>query len=197
MASEPRAHALSNDLSPAVPEAFADVQAPSAFRPDQVERALFEIQSEQRPLVGAVAGGIAGMIGAIVWAAVTVVMMVQIGWLAIGIGAMVGAAVRWAGRGTTRTFGVIGGGLALASVVIGNFLSLLGIGAGAMEVSYLDMITMFDYSQSLALMADAFSPMDLVFYAFAIWTGYQFSFREVTEEEIHGRLSAEGMAPAR
>lgn len=36
-------------------------------------------------------------------------------------------------------------------------------------------------------------PMDLLFYALAIWQGYQCSIRSITSEEIHDRLAAEGM----
>lgn len=197
MASEQSNPALSPELSPAMPEAIGEVQAPAEFRPDQVERALFEIQSEQRLLVGTIAGAIAGTIGAIVWAVVTVVTMSQLGLLAVGIGLLVGAAVRWGGRGTTQTFGIVGGAIALISVVAGNFLSLLGLWAGAEGISYLEAASSFPYSHSLALMAATFSPIDLLFYGIAVWEGYRFSIREVTPEEIRERLAADGVTPAR
>lgn len=197
MAGEPSTHALSTDVPSASPEAIAETPTSAEFRPDQVERALFEIQSEQRLLFGSVAGAIAGAIGAIIWAVVTVVTSFQIGWLAVGIGCLVGAAVRWAGRGTTQTFGIVGAGLALVSVVAGNFLSILGLLAGEFEVSYLEMAARFDYSQSLAVMAATFSPIDLLFYGIAVWEGYRFSIREVTAHEIRERLTAEGVTPQR
>jgi hypothetical protein len=34
------------------------------------------------------------------------------------------------------------------------------------------------------VMMDAFSPMDLLFYGIAIYEGYKFSFRQITEEEL-------------
>lgn len=197
MASEQSNPALSTDVAPALPESLAEAQAPPEFRPDQVERALFEIQSEQRLLMGAIAGVIAGTVGAIVWAVVTVVTMFQIGWLAVAIGFLVGAAVRWAGRGTTQAFGVVGAALALVSVLAGNFLSSLGLLAGELEVSYFEIAARFDYSQTLNLMAATFSPIDLLFYGIAVWEGYRFSIREVTDDEIRERLSAEGVTPAR
>jgi hypothetical protein len=167
----------------------------SDYQPDQVERVRYEIQSEQNLVLGAAAGIAAGLVGALIWAAVTVATGYQIGWLAIGIGFLVGAAVRWAGRGTTQTFGVVGGVLSLLSVLAGNFLSLLGLLAGMLGLSYAEVVTQFDYSNTLTWLIDSFSPIDLLFYGIAIWQGYQVSIREVTTEEIRERLASQGVVP--
>jgi hypothetical protein len=42
-------------------------------------------------------------------------------------------------------------------------------------------------------MKDSFSPMELLFYGIAIYEGYNFSFRKITEEEIIAN-TAEGRA---
>lgn len=41
-----------------------------------------------------------------------------------------------------------------------------------------------DYSYLLDLMTETFSIMDLVFYGIAIYEGYRFSFRLITEKSI-------------
>jgi hypothetical protein len=41
-----------------------------------------------------------------------------------------------------------------------------------------------DYSLVPQIMIDSFSPMDILFYGFALYEGYKFSFREITEGEI-------------
>ena len=202
MASDQSAHALSSDVPVTAvdaPEQTLELpeqtRTTASFPPDQVERCLFEVRSEQSLLRGAVVGAVAGAVGAFLWAAITVATMFQIGWLAVGIGFLVGAGVRWGGRGVTTAFGVVGAAIALISVVAGNFLSLLGILAGEVNASYLEIATQFDYSQSLALMAATFSPIDLLFYGIAVWEGYRFSIREITGEEIHDRLVADGVTP--
>ena len=200
MASERFSGALSPEAPYAAPidaEVPVEGEAAPEFQPDQVERALFEIQNDQHLMLGAAAGAIAGAIGATIWAAVTIATGFQIGWLAVGIGFLVGAAVRGVGRGTTSAFGIVGAVLALVSVAAGNFLSVLGLFAGELEISYFEMATRFDYSQSFAIMAATFSPMDLLFYGIAVWEGYRFSIREVTPEEIRERLAADGVSPAR
>lgn len=195
MASEPSTAAVSS----ALPNVATGAAVPTAdqYRPDQVERALFEIRCEQNLMLGAVAGVIAGAVGALLWAVVTVATMFEIGWLAVGIGFMVGAAVRWAGRGTTQSFGVVGAAIALASVLAGKFLTILGLFAVAGGMSYLQAVTQFDYSITLTVMAGDFSPIDLLFYGIAIWEGYRISIREITGDEIHERLAGDGVAPFR
>lgn len=133
MPSEESTAVFSTESSLISPEAA--VQTPAEYRPGQVERALFGIQSEQNLVLGTFAGVIAGAVGAAVCTVVTVATMFQIGWLAVGTGFLVGAAVRWAGRGTTQAFGVVGAAIALTSVLAGIFFSILGLHAGALGIS--------------------------------------------------------------
>lgn len=195
MASDQTVPALATDGADTAPE--SDIEMTSGYRRDQVERALFEIQSEQNLVTGTVAGVVAGAVGAAIWTVVTVVTTLQIGWLAVGIGCLVGAAVRWGGRGTTQVFGIVGAVLALVSVLVGNFVSMMGLWAAELELSYVQMAMQFDYSQTFPIMAASFSPTDLLFYGIAVWEGYRFSIRQITDEEIHERLAEEGAAPAR
>ncbi len=72
----------------------------------------------------AFAGGAgAAVLGAVLWAFITVMTTFQIGWMAIGVGALVGFAVKFFGRGTEQTYGFAGAGLALFGCVIGNLMA--------------------------------------------------------------------------
>lgn len=188
MAGEQPLDARATDVAHDAPESPEHV---GEYTSDQMERALYEFESEQNLMLGTVAGAIAGAVGAILWAIVTVITEFQIGLLAVAIGFLVGAAVRWAGRGTTQVFGVVGAILALVSILAGNFLSLLGLLAAGQGIPFLEMAAQFDYSQTFALMAAAFSPIDLLFYGIAVWEGYRFSIREITVDELRARLDGE------
>ena len=61
---------------------------------------------EKKPLVGALAGLVAAITGAIVWAILTVTTECQIGWMALGVGALVGFALRIGNGG--KLFGIMG-----------------------------------------------------------------------------------------
>ncbi len=79
---------------------------------------------------------------------------------------------------------MLGAVLALAGCLLGNFLTLLGMAAEQEGFGYIEILQVVDYSLVPAVMMESFSPMDLVFYGIAIYEGYRFSFRHVSEEDL-------------
>ncbi|AIY14106.1 MULTISPECIES: hypothetical protein [Cellulophaga] len=145
---------------------------------------LAKIKAEQN-LPAAIFGGIcAGIIGALLWAVITTATGYQIGFMAIGIGAMVGLATGYFGKGIDLTFGLLGGVIALLSCVLGNFFSIIGAIATYEELGYLETLVLFDYAQAIPIMSETFSPMDILFYAIATFEGYKYAFRKLTEKEL-------------
>ena len=146
-----------------------------------VQRAIERLRSQQNLVAGLVAGAVAALIGAVIWAVVTDVTGYQIGFMAIGVGFIVGYAVRVAGKGIDQSFGVMGAVLALLGCVVGNAFAVIGIVANQQNIPYSELV---DLSTIANLMQLTFSPMDLVFYAIAIYEGYKLSFRQVTQDDI-------------
>ncbi len=122
-----------------------------------------------------VAGLIASLVGAAIWAGITVATEYQIGYIAIAIGFIVGFAVRFAGRGYTTPFGVIGAVFALLGCVVGNILSMIGFISIEFDIGFFQLLQEFDYSLLPELMQETFHPMDLLFYAIALWAGFKYS----------------------
>jgi len=151
---------------------------------DRLQRFNEQLRLEQNLPLGVVAGLVAALVGATLWAIITVTTKFQIGYMAVAVGLMVGFSVRFAGKGLDQSFGIVGAVLAFLGCVLGNWLSTVGFIADAEELSYLDVLFGIDYSLFPEIMAQTFSPMDLLFYGIAIYEGYKFSFREVTEEEV-------------
>ena len=120
-------------------------------------------------------GLVAALIGAVIWAAITVAIEYQIGWMAVGVGCLVGFTVRWFGKGTTSLYGYIGGGLALLGCVLGNAFSILGFVCKQADIGLFRVLEIVDLSVLPGAMAQSFSPMDLLFYGIAIYEGYKFS----------------------
>lgn len=143
-----------------------------------------QLRLEQNLPLGFAGGTAAAIVGAIVWAIITVATGYQIGWIAMGVGFIVGYSVRYLGKGMDPIFGIMGGALALFGCLLGNFFSLIGITANQEGMPYLDLLSNIDYSLIPEIMIDTFSPMDLLFYGIAAYEGYKFSFRQITEQEI-------------
>jgi hypothetical protein len=121
------------------------------------------------------AGLAAAAVGAGLWALVTVLTGYQIGWMAIGVGFLVGLAVRLAGKGTTATFQVLGAALALGGCLAGNLLTICVIAAGKLGISLTQMIFGLTPDFVVDTMSATFSPIDLLFYGLAVYAGYKYS----------------------
>lgn len=72
---------------------------------------------------GAVAGSIAAIVGALVWAGIVFSARVEIGYLAWGIGGLVGFAVAWASRGGGAAAAILSVLLTVASIAGGKYLA--------------------------------------------------------------------------
>lgn len=143
-----------------------------------------KLKLEQNLPMGVMAGVASCLIGAILWAMITVVTEYQIGFMAIAVGFLVGFAVRYLGKGLDQVYGFIGGFFALLGCLLGNLFSIVGFAANELGMGYLEAFTSIDLAVIPEVMAETFSPIDLVFYAIAIYEGYKFAFRPITEEEI-------------
>jgi hypothetical protein len=128
---------------------------------------------EKRLVLGGLAGLAAALAGAVIWAVVTVSTKHQIGWMAVGVGALVGFALRVGNGG--KAFGILGAFLALFGCLFGNYLSIIAFAAAQEHVGFLAMLNTADTSKVINLMWDDFLSASILFYAIAVYEGYRFS----------------------
>lgn len=152
--------------------------------PAQLKFALEQLRSQQNLVAGVLAGLVASLAGAGVWAVVTVVTGYQIGWMAVGVGFVVGVAIRTAGKGIDGVFGIVGAGLALLGCAVGNLLAVCGLVAKQENMAFIEVVSRLDLSVVQELMVTTFSPMDLLFYGIAVYEGYRFSFRQLSPQDL-------------
>jgi antitoxin component YwqK of YwqJK toxin-antitoxin module len=131
-----------------------------------------------------IGGSLTALLCAVLWAVITIAMERQIGFMAIGLGFIVGYAVQFFGAGIDPKFGYLGAGLSLLGCVIGNLFCQVGFIANAESVSYLEVLSYLNLTLTMDIIVDTFQPMDLLFYGFAIYEGYRFAFRKFSEEEL-------------
>ena len=162
------------------------------FEIDEMKYQQFinQIEGNQNLHLGIIGGLVAAVIGAAIWTAVTVVADFQIGWMAVGIGFLVGFAVRVTGKGISKSFGYVGAILALASCLAGNLFSICVIISKQEAIPFFYLLTRLNPQIIAELMKSTFSPIDLLFYGIAVYEGYRFSFKQVTEDELAGLTRA-------
>lgn len=158
--------------------------APPEMDPGTAEEILAELKESQNFPLAIVAGAVAALAGAGIWAIITAVTNYQIGWMAVGVGVLVGMAVRRAGKGLDRSFGIAGAVLSLLGCLLGNALTVYYFAAKQIEEPFLKVLTNLPFSEVLQEMKRGFSAFDLLFYAIAVYEGYRFSFRQFTQEDL-------------
>lgn len=140
----------------------------------------------QQDLVYAIVGGVsAAIVGALIWALITVSTKYQIGYMAIGVGLLVGFSVRYFGAGVDYIFGFIGGFFALIGCALGDLLAQVALIADAQSMSYFDVLTLLNLPLIGSIFEESFSGMDVVFYGIAGYEGYKFAFRDLTSQTIN------------
>lgn len=137
------------------------------------------MRSQQNLAAGSLAGLVAALAGAGVWAVVTAVTEYQIGWMAIGVGFIVGLAVRTVGKGIEPVFGIVGAVLSLAGCLLGNYLTIVWFIAADEGVAFMEVLGSLGIAAVVEIMTIAFDPMDLFFYAIAIYFGFRYSFVQI------------------
>lgn len=140
----------------------------------------------------AIIGGIlAALVSAALWAVITVATKYQIGYMAIGVGFLVGFGIRFFGSGIDKKFGFLGAVLALLGCLTGNLLSQIGFYANEQSMGFLEVLNLLDFTYIPSILVESFSPMDLLFYGIAVYAGYRFAFRQLTPALLKSLNSGE------
>lgn len=160
--------------------------APKAAQVNQfkLNAYLQEVRDNQSLGLGLLAGLAAAVVGAILWGVITVMAERQIGFMAIGVGFLVGWSVRRFGRGMGPEFAISGAVLSLLGCVLGNLFSACIFVANQMRVPLSDLLATLDWRTCAEWMKATFSPMDLLFYALAMYFGYKYSLFRIPEEKM-------------
>jgi hypothetical protein len=160
--------------------------------PSQVQYLRQRLESEQNLPLGVIAGTVASLAGAGVWAGVTIATNYQIGFMAIGIGFLVGFGVRSFGKGVSNTFGIVSAAFSILGCALGNLLTASAMVAAQEDIPFLSLIAQLNLELIQELMVAFFQPMDLLFYGIAIYYGYKLAFRQLTDQDLKQMLSAGG-----
>ena len=150
----------------------------------RLQQHLQEVRDNQNLAMGVLGGIGAAALGAWVWAMVAYYTDYQIGWMAIGVGFLVGYSVRQFGKGVDTSFGVIGAVFSLAGCLAGNLLTVCVFIAKEEGVEVTAVLSQLDFDTSVEMLVETFNPMDILFYSFALYYGYKSSFYRISDEKL-------------
>ncbi|MDQ2086461.1 hypothetical protein RBH29_08470 [Herbivorax sp. ANBcel31] len=135
------------------------------------------VYEEQSPnfFLALFGGMVTALICSALWAFISNLIQYQIGWMAVGVGFLVGISVKVLGKGKSLEFGILGASLALLSCVLGNSFSIYAQIAKFYDMSFFEVLGNADLSISIELLIESFHLMDILFYGLAIYQGFKFS----------------------
>ena len=142
------------------------------------------LAEEQNLLMGTISGLLAALLGAGIWAGVSVATEYQIGWMAVGIGFLVGLAMRYTGKGISPVFGTVSAGLSLFGCMVGNILTYTWFIADMEGMSFMEVASQLNLAVIIGLLTSTFALMDILFYGLAAYFGYKYAFRQVTQADL-------------
>lgn len=148
---------------------------PASDVPQTFETLREPVPAAENLLLGTIAGAVGMAVGTAIWVGITVATNYQIGYMAVGVGFLVGIAMRFAGRGRSQPFAVVGAGLSLLGCALGNLLTGCVLVAREFDISFGEVVANLDLDTVQGIMGAMFSPMDILFYALGAWAGWKYS----------------------
>jgi hypothetical protein len=150
----------------------------------------FEVTVSDRPaepgLSAALVGGVtAALAAALVWALITMATGYHAGWMAVGMGLLIGGAVRTTARGKGKSFGYLSAAVWILGCLLGNFLSVCAFVAGQESLSPIYVLTYIcsEPARIPGAMLATFQFLDLLFWGVGLYVAYRLSFRRIAHAE--------------
>lgn len=132
----------------------------------------------------ALIGGLsASVISAILWALISLSGF-QFGFMAIGVGALVGFVIKFYGKGIDIKYAISGSIISLFGCLLGNFLTVIEFASKELNTSFFQVFSQVPLSSIPQIMFKTMHPVDFVFYGIAIYEGYRFSTIKFTERSL-------------
>lgn len=132
-------------------------------------------EASENIVIGGVAGLVAALVGAASWAAITYFTNYQIGFMAVGIGYLVGIVMLKFGHGQSQAFGILAAVLAVAGCLIGNLLSACAFAADQLDVPMMQIVSGLTPSVAAEILQEGFSAIDALFYFLAVSAAFRAS----------------------
>jgi ABC-type transporter Mla maintaining outer membrane lipid asymmetry permease subunit MlaE len=128
-------------------------------------------------ILGLLAGIIAAVVGALIWMGITIATGYHVGYVALGVGALVGLSIRFVGNGTSLIFGIFGAVLTFLGCLGGEILTVVQLSTSP-EHGFYSVLTTVDLPQLVPHILDKTEPLMYLIYAIGIYEGYKFSIRK-------------------
>ena len=159
--------------------------------PEQVQHYMDLLRSRQHLPMAILGGALGAALGAAAWLAVTALTGVQVGWMAVVAGILVGVLVRAFGHGIDMSFGIAGVILTIVCILAADLLSGCALVAHvSKDAGFLDVIGGLEPAQLLGLLRDTFDGVDVLFDAMGLAGAFMIGRRRIKARQIMALAAA-------
>ena len=135
------------------------------------------MQGGNNYFLGLLAGIIAAAIGAFAWMEITIATHSHLGLVALGVGALVGFAIRMAGNGRSIIFGFMGAILTLLSCLCGEVMTAIQL-ASTVQLDFFETLKSVDLVALTERILSNTDPISYLIYGIGIFEGFKFSIKK-------------------
>jgi len=142
-------------------------------------------RTNQHLPMAVLAGSIGAFLGAVAWLGLTAFTTLQVGWMAIVIGVVIGGMVRVAGKGIDRDFGLIAAMLTLAGSAAGTLFATCWIlSLQSEEAAFADLLASLTPGLVRQIFHGMLTPLNMAYYGIAAVAAYWLGIRRIRREEL-------------
>lgn len=125
---------------------------------------------------------IGALVGALIWGLITFISGYTFSIIAIVVGVLVGLGMNIGGQGIELKFGIIGGIIALFSIIVGDFFATILLISKEMEISISSVFDFFYMSDIFSIVFESYDLLSLLFCAVAIYVAFKTSIKSVDKD---------------
>ncbi|MEN8227646.1 MAG: toxin-antitoxin system YwqK family antitoxin [Bacteroidota bacterium] len=148
------------------------------------KEALKKLRRYQSFLYALLGGLLVTVVAAVAWTVIAETTGYQGVYIALGVGLLVGLAVRFFGAGIYRIFGVLAALLTLTGSLLGYYLSHTGFLEEVQSAGYMKVFDFLIPDVILSTLQEAFVPLDLLYYSLAILLSYLLAIRRINARKM-------------
>lgn len=128
-------------------------------------------------LLGIIGGFVASIIAALLWGGLASIIRTEIGYMALGVGFLVGLGVKVLGRSSNLIFALIGALFSIIGCILGSILGILFLVSIESEMEIFEILKVLGISAIIDSYKESFSFMDIIFIILALLIGASTSLK--------------------
>jgi hypothetical protein len=161
------------------------IQKFDAYAAEAYGKAKFGLSSIIAPITS--------LLAASIWAFISYVGNAQIGYVAVGIGIIVGGTIKILCNPVGKSFAITAMIYSFIGVLLGNLWTIGLFATEGTGLSFFQLINGMDYGEAFKYHIENFDGYDIAFYGLSVGAAFRLSYVRLTYDELDFMLKEKGI----